>query len=124
MEQLAKLIYKTQSTNLPTTMPAYYYGMPNGKVYVVYARFYEIGFDKTALEFVLAVHKEFTFNYATSELYSLAFGEILPSVLYRMIDKAEPKIKIKKVYRKINSYEEVVEKLNKRALKMYHKLSS
>lgn len=117
MELTAKLIYKTQTTNLPTPLPAYFYGMPNGKVYVVYSRFYEVDFDSSALEFVLAVHKEFTYDYENESVFSLSLNEIIPPAYYKMIDKVDPKIKIKKVFRKLDSYEEVFQKLNKRILK-------
>jgi len=122
MDSLAKLIFKTQTSNLNTDLPAYYYGLPNGKVYVVYSRFYEVNFEKSALEFVLAIQKEFTFDFENETLFSLALNEIVPTTYYKLIDSADPKIKIKKVYRNLQSYNEVFQKLNKKAEKMQKKV--
>ena len=123
MEAKAKLIYKVQQSNLPTQLPAYFYGMPNGKVYLVYSRFYDVNFDKSALEFVLAVHKEFTFNFDSGTLFSIALDEVIPPSYYKLVDSIDPKIKIKKVYRNLHSYNEVFQKLNVKAEKMQKKIS-
>jgi hypothetical protein len=122
MDSLAKLIFKTQSSNLSTELPAYFYGLPNGKVYVVYSRFYEVNFEKSALEFVVAILKEFTFDFERETLFSLVLNEVVPPAYYKLIDCADPKMKIKKVYRNLQSYNEVFLKLNKKAEKMQKKI--
>lgn len=121
MEPLGKLIYKTQSSNLPTSLPVYFYGLPDGKVYLIYSRFYEVNFSKTDLEFVIAVHKEFTFDFENEELYSAVLNDVIPPALYKIVDKADSKIKILKVYRNLNSYSDATAKLYKRALKKSRK---
>ena len=122
MHTLAKLIFKTQRSNLPTDLPAYFYGMPNGKVYVVYSRFYEVNFEKSALEFVVAIQKEFTFDFENETLFSVVLNEVVPPAYYKLIDSTEPQIKIKKVYRNLQSYNDVFLKLNKKAEKMQKKI--
>lgn len=121
MEPLGKLIYKTQSSNLPTSLPVYFYGLPDGKVYLIYSRFYEVNFNKTDLEFVLAVHKEFTFDFEKEELHSVVLNDIISPELYKIVDKTDSKIKILKVYRNLNSYSDAKAKLYKRALKKSRK---
>ncbi|MBK6282192.1 MAG: hypothetical protein IPF54_05570 [Draconibacterium sp.] len=121
MEPLGKLIYKTQSSNLPTSLPVYFYGLPDGKVYLIYSRFYEVNFSKTDLEFVLAVHKEFTFDFENEKLYSAVLNDVIPPAFYKIVDKADSKIKILKVYRNLNSYSDAAAKLYKRALKKSRK---
>lgn len=117
MEPIGKLIYKTQVSNLPTSLPVYFYGLPDGKVYLIYSRFYAVNFSNSDLEFVLAVHKEFNFDYEKEELYSVVLNDIIPPTFYKIVDKPDLKIKIIKVYRNLNSYSDATEKLFKKALK-------
>jgi len=117
MQLLAKLIHKTFTTHLPTVFPVHYFGLPDGKVYLIYARFYERGFDHSGLEFVLAKHVEFYYDYQSEKVFrnsKLNKGKIIYN---EEVDKPEPDIKIIKVYRNINSYKEAIHKLNKKALK-------
>jgi hypothetical protein len=51
MECFAKLIYKSHMTYIPTNLPVQFYGLPDGKVYLIYARFYDIKFGKSGLVF-------------------------------------------------------------------------
>jgi hypothetical protein len=116
MESKARLLHKTQMTYLPTTLPANFYGMPSGKVFVVYSRFYEINFDKSGLEYVFAEHEDFEFEYKSNRLFQ-KYGETntIPVAL-ELVDKPEPKIRIIKVYRNINSYNEAQKILNEKFL--------
>jgi hypothetical protein len=95
--------------------------LPDGKVYLIYSRFYEVNFSKTDLEFVLAVHKEFTFDFENEELYSAVLNDVIQPALYNLVDKADSKIKILKVYRNLNSYSDATAKLYKKALKKSRK---
>lgn len=114
----AKLIHKTHTTYLPTPFPVHFYGMPDGKVYLVFSRFYEVDYGKTGLEFIFAVHKEFYYNYEKEELNSIQ-NEFFRNPIYsEMIDKPEPKIRTVKIYRNLNSYGEAQALLNKKANKM------
>ncbi len=121
MEPIGKLIYKTQASNLPTSLPVYFYGLPDGKVYLIYSRFYEVNFSNTDLEFVLAVHKEYTYNFEKEELYSVVLKDVIPPELYKIVDKPDLRIKIIKVYRNLNSYSDAAAKLYKKALKKSRK---
>lgn len=116
MQPLAKLIYKTFTTHLPTVFPVQYFGLPDGKVYLIYARFYEKGFENSGLEFVLAKHKEFQYDYQ-DEKVMLKNEEGNNPIYSEDVDKPEPDIKIVKVYRNVHSYNEAIHKLNKRAAK-------
>jgi len=115
MKAVSKLIYKTYMTYLPTGFPVHYYGMPDGNVYLIYARFYKVTFGHSGLEFVIARHDEFSFDYETEELFSAAEDSDNMKMYNEMVDKPEPKIKIIKVYRSLESYSEAVDKLNKLA---------
>ena len=117
----AMLIHKTNVHFLPTNLPAHFFGMPNGKVMIVYARFYDIKFGETGVEYVIAEHKEFRFNYFEKKLISLSTSsqEVLD---YEAVDKPDPVFVIKDVYRNINSFSKVYCVLNEKAKKEFDNL--
>jgi len=115
MENYAKLIHKTHITYLPTNFPVHYYGLPDGKVYLVYARFYEIKFQRSGLEFILAEHLEFSYNYSEEKLMLHGNTEPKNTIYPELVDKPNPKIKIVKVNREFNSFAEAIVQLNKKA---------
>lgn len=118
MITFAKLIHKTYMSYLPTAYSAQYYGMPNGKIYLVYSRFYELGIGETGLEFVFAEHKEFLYDYDNETIISTEkISSNLP-VFEESIDKPNPKIQIFKIKRNLNSYREAQILLDKEAKKM------
>lgn len=123
MEPTAKLIYHTSMSYLQTSQPVNFYGLPDGKVYLVYSRFYKINFERSGLEFVFATHEEFLFDYNSGKLYLLAGSEKLHPVYPEMVDKPDPKIRIIKVYRSFYSYGEAQQHLNLLADEMDEKNS-
>jgi hypothetical protein len=115
MEIFAKLIHKSFVTYLPTNFPVQFYGLPDGKVYIIYARFYEIKFQRSGLEFVLAEHQEFSYNYEEDKLVTFGNKDVKKPVYSELVDKPNPKIKILKVNREFNSFGEAFAQLNKKA---------
>lgn len=95
MESLVGLIHKVKKSNLPTTLPAYYYGVPNGKIYIIYARFCEVKFNDSDLEFVLAVLKDFKFDWENNIIISKVQDDSIP-VTVKSLDQPDQKIKIVK----------------------------
>ncbi|HSM46380.1 MAG TPA: hypothetical protein VK872_01080 [Draconibacterium sp.] len=120
MESNARVIYKTHNSYLPTKLPVSFYGLPNGKVYVIYSRFYEKNLEKTGLEFVLAQHEEFYYDYEGRQLILLENNNKFFPVVSKLIDKPETKIKIKKVSRNLKTYSEAQSVLNAMAAKMVY----
>lgn len=118
VKPLAKLVHKTYASYLPTAFPAHYYGMPNGKIYVIFSRFYEIRFGGSGLEFVFAVHKEFQFDYVKEVIIPAGKGKKNTPVFAESIDKPNQKMDILKIRRGINSYGEAVNILNQEAREM------
>ena len=115
MQNLAKLIHKTYASYLPTAFPAHYYGMPNGYIYVIFSRFYEIKFGGSGLEFVFAVHKEFKYDYEKEIVLLQEKLNIKTPVFAEQVDKPDPKINIVKICRGLNSYGEAINFLNNEA---------
>lgn len=115
MEIFAKLIHKSFVSYLPTNFPVQFYGLPDGKVYIIYARFYEIKFQRSGLEFILAEHQEFSYNYEEEKLITFGNQDTKKPVYAELVDKPNPKIKILKVNREFNSFAEAFAQLNKKA---------
>jgi hypothetical protein len=118
MECFANLIYKSHMTYIPTNLPVQFYGLPDGKVYLIYARFYDIKFGKSGIEYVIAEHEEFSYDYECGKLIPLELNTRQLPVYVEMVDKPDPKIKILKVDRTLNSYAEAYTRLNKKALQI------
>lgn len=117
MNTAAKLIHKTNVTYLPTAFPAHFYGMPDGKIYLVFSRFYKEKFRRTNIEFIFAEHQEFTYDYENDKVYQNKMDRNIP-VFLELLDKPNPKVNIVKVERNLSSYGEAFLYLNKQALKM------
>jgi len=97
-------------TYIPTKLPVRFYGMPDGKVYMVYARFFKPAPDKTDMEFVLAQHQEFRYDYRNGKLIP---QNATPYPVYsEMVDKPNPIFQILQVNRDVKSYSEALELLN------------
>ncbi len=122
MKFFAKLIHRSNISYFPSKLPVQFYGMPDGKVFVIYARFYEVKFDRTYLEFVFAEHKEFSYDYEKEVLVPHE-GVIVTYPIYNeLVDKPEPKVEIVKTYRDINSFGEAYDRLNRKAQNIIRQL--
>ncbi|MEN8116208.1 MAG: hypothetical protein ABFS16_04485 [Bacteroidota bacterium] len=121
MKFLAKLIHKSYMSYLPTRFSVQYYGLPDGKVYLFYARLYEIKYDRSYLEYVFAVHNDFIYDYEKQVLVPKM--KFRSPVYNEMVDNPNPDITTIKVSRKINSYTEAFELLNDMALEMKNGLN-
>ena len=89
--------------------------MPNGRIYVIYSRFYEIRFGGSGLEFVFAVHKEFKYDYEKEIVMPRKKYNIKTPVFAEQVDKPDSKINIVKICRGLNSYGEAINLLNREA---------
>ena len=106
-----KLIYKAVETYLPTAYPAFYYGSPDNKVYVVYASPYLTPGGKSGREFILARHDEFTYNYLEDHLVEIITKKT--PLLSSLVDKRNLRITHIKTYKSCKTYEEAEELLHK-----------
>ncbi len=118
MESFARLIHKSYITYLPTKTPVQFYGLPDGKVYLLYSKFFKVGYEKAGLEFIIAEHEEFSYDYKNEKLIHVDSSLNRVYVYPETVDKPNPKIKIIKVFRGIRSFAEAFEHLNKKAEKI------
>jgi len=116
MKTVAKLIHQSNMTYIPTNLPVKFFGLPDGKVYLLYARFCVIRPEKTDLEFVIAEHEEFSFDYASEKLVPKTKTRF--PVYSEMVDKPNPVYHILHINRDIKSYSEAVDLLNQKAMEM------
>ena len=121
MKYYAKIIHKTHISYLPTNFPVQFYGMPNGKVFLLYARSSKVN---PASEFVFAEHKEFFYDYASEQLMYLRQGKSENAINNDMIDKPNPLYSIFKVSRNTKSYSDAFNELNLIALEIIIKNTS
>jgi len=115
MHTFVKLIFRSNISYFPSKLPVQFYGLPDGKVYVIFARFYEIKFDRTYLEFVFAEHKEFSYDFENERLIPHDKSISRNQIYNEMVDKPDPKVEIIKTFRNLNSFAEAYEQLNKKA---------
>ncbi len=118
METAAKLVYQTYATYLPTGFPAQYYGMPNGKIYLVFSRFYDKTFGKSGQEFVFAEHKNFKFDYENDTIIACDEEQKHNPVFVEYIDNPSSRFDILSISRKLKSYGEAQRFINRKARKM------
>jgi hypothetical protein len=118
MESNYRLLHKSDNTHLQTSLPVYFYGLPDSKIYLIYARFYEINFNKSGLEFVFAVLDDFYYDFELGQVITKDFKEINLSSFSGEVEKKEPQIRILKSYRNIKSFGEARQFLNKKAGKI------
>jgi hypothetical protein len=118
MKPFAKLVHKTSASYLPTAFPAHYYGMPNGKIFLVYSRFYEVAFGQSGLEFVFAEHKDFSYDYENEKIVPARRKLKESPVFAEQVDFPQAKINVLSINRELQSYGEAQVFLNKEASKM------
>jgi hypothetical protein len=115
MENKTRLLCKSHLTYFSTDMPVYFYGMPNGKIYCFYACFFEISLNQTELEFVFAVHEDFTYNYESGKIIAYGFKEIPICDYAEIINSPDQRVRIVNVSRFLKSYTDAHSFLNTKA---------
>ena len=114
-----RLIYKANETYLKTSYPAYYYGSPDNRVYIVYSASYLTPSGKSGKEFFIARHEEFYFNYLENRILEISLQK--PPLLNSFLDKPDLKFTNLKSFKSCKSYEDAEELLNKLVLEMIGK---
>jgi hypothetical protein len=96
-----KLIYEAKGNEhyFPTPYSAYYYGIPDNKVYVIYSNHYEIPGGKVGSEFVIAELEEFSYNYEKETLLAYKDNDLWPLTMKEAVCGWTQKMKIIKTYK-------------------------
>ncbi|HUX95217.1 MAG TPA: hypothetical protein VMV47_05730 [Bacteroidales bacterium] len=96
-----KLIYEAKGNEhyFPTPYSAYYYGIPDNIVYVIYSSHYEIPSGKVGSEFVIAELEEFSYNYGKETLLAYKDNDLWPLTMKEAVCGWTQKMKIIKTYK-------------------------
>ena len=105
-----KLLFTAKETYIKTPFPAYYYGSPDNKVYVIYKSSYLTPSGKTGHEFVIARHEQFFYNYLEDKIIEKYTNKT--PFLNSYIDKPNLLLSIVKNSKSCKSDEQAEELLN------------
>lgn len=105
-----KLLFTAKETYIKTPFPAYYYGSPDNKVYVIYKSSYLTPSGKTSFEFIIARHEQFYYNYLEDKILEKYTNKT--PFLNSYIDKPNLILSIVKNSKGCRSYENAEELLN------------
>jgi hypothetical protein len=108
----AHLVYKSVNTCFQTTLPVYFYGMPNGKMVVLFASCKNDFPDETALKWTLAEHMDFWYDFETGTILTTGSREIEIDEFMELTDNLEQRIITKATYGNFSNKTEAMHFLN------------
>lgn len=108
----AQLIYKSYMTYFHTLFPVYFYGLPNGKIVCIYACISEKENNKSGLEFVLAEHEDFIYDYHSGAIFIWGFKEITKQNFMDYVDRPDQRVVPMKKQGEFQSIPEALDFLN------------
>ncbi len=93
MKTKSKLIYRSENTCFQTLLPVYFYGMPDGKMLVLYTRFKSENPLDTTQEWIVAQHLDFTYNFESGRIYTMTGQEVSFEEFMELADNLEQRIR-------------------------------
>jgi hypothetical protein len=108
-----RLLHSAIANYLPTSLPAQFFGMPDGSVLIVFARFFDGGAKKTDVEFVFAEHQEFRYDCIRNLIIEEDTNFL--SNHFERLDKPHPNYEIKGIYRNLANFSSAHQKVNEMA---------
>ncbi len=118
MESNYRLLHKSNNTHLQTSLPVYFFGLPDNSIYLIYARIYEVNFNKSGLEFVFALLEEYNYDFDNNQIITGEYDKIDLTRFRKSVESREPQIKIIKSYRNIRSFVDAQKFLGRKYRKM------
>ena len=107
-----RLIYKSVNTCFHTTLPVYFYGLPNSTIIVLYASCKNDFPDNTALKWTVAEHLDFTFDYESELILTTGSREIDIEEFMDLADNLEHRIKVIATFGSFSTNTEAQQYLN------------
>lgn len=89
----ARLVYKSNNTCFHTFLPVYFYGLPSGKMVVLFTREKENLQLNKSVEWVLAEHLDFKFDYELDAIVDTQNRELDFEEFMEYTDKLEQHVK-------------------------------
>lgn len=115
-EEYAILLHSAITNYLPTSLPAQFFGMPDGSVLIVFARFYDIGVQKPGVEFIFAEHQEFRYDCIRHLIVEVESNKLTNH--FERLDKPHPVYEVKDTYRNLTNFASAHRKVNDMAKRM------
>jgi hypothetical protein len=112
MKYTARLVYKSVNTCFQTTLPVYFYGMPSGKMVVLFASCKNDFPDETALKWTLAEHMDFWYDFETGTILTTGSRVIEIDEFMELADNLEQRIITKATYGNFSNKTEAMHFLN------------
>ena len=118
MKGNARLIYKSFNTCFRTFLPVYFYGMPNARIVILFAREKENCITRDKFEWVVASHLDFWYDYESDAILDFQNREYEFEDFMEYVDKLEQRIRTIKTFGNFPSYTEAQQFYNSNASKM------
>ncbi len=93
MKTKSKLIYRSENTCFQTLLPVYFYGMPDGKMLVLYTRFKSENPLDTTQEWIVAQHLDYSYNFESGRIYTMTGQEVNFEEFMDLADNLEQRIR-------------------------------
>lgn len=124
MKDNARLIYKTNNTCFPRFLPVYFYGLPNEEMLILYAREKENSVVRLSLEWVVAAHLDFHYDYESDAILD-SENQVYDFVEFiEYIDQMEQRVKLLQTFGSFYTQTEAEQFYNSNASKMLYNLES
>lgn len=124
MKSKARFIHKSFNTCFPALLPAYFYGIPNGEMLVMYVRDKENRYLKTDLEWVLAAHLDFHFDYESGAILDFQNPKYGFEEFIEIADKLEQKVRTLKTFGSFCSHSEALQFFYSNSDRMLYSINS
>lgn len=93
MKFKAHLIYESVNTCFDTTLPVYFYGMPNGKMVVLFSQNNNVFPFDTSVKWILAEHCDFSYNFEMGKIFLNDPQEVGMDEFIELADNLEQRTK-------------------------------
>ena len=122
MKGKARLIYKSYNTCFRSFLPVYFYGMPNAKIIVLFVREKEDSLTRNTLEWVVATHLEFWYDYESDVIFDFQNRAYNFDEFIDYVDKLEQRVRPLKNFGNFAVYTEAQQFYNSNASQMLFNL--
>lgn len=93
MKVKSKLIYQSDNSCFQTFLPVYFYGMPDGKMLVVFTRFKNEDPMDTMQEWIVALHLDYHYDFSTGKIFTSENQEIDITEFMDLADNLEQRVR-------------------------------
>lgn len=104
MRPTARLLYKSYMTYFHSFLPVYFYGMPNGKIYCLYAQLAPQNGTDNMMDFTFMEHEDFSYDHKSDTIQICGDLKISHDYFKDMVDRPDQRLKALGISGKFESY--------------------